>query len=359
VRIFLIFLLAFGLLSGCGAATLPKIQGETAVTVWFPDFDMTRAAQSFKTNSETITQVNPVWYLLDGEGKIQSMPSVNQPEVLNVAKSVGIQVVPSILNMINEQFDPTPVVRIARDSALRKAHARDIARIVTQQGYDGIELDYESIPKEAAADFSALVAEVRNALPTGKVLSIAVHAKKSPTQNWNGPGGQIWEDLLRHVDYFKIMLYDYSWLNSAPGPIAPLGWMRDVLLYARNIANKTGVSSQRIIAGMPFYGYDWGSDLPASEANWNKIGAIKANSKTVNISETRDALSGEPVLRYRMNGNEHVVYYQDETSINGRLKMLIQEFPEFGGIAYWRLGAEDPRSWESIKKYVKTRTKLD
>ena len=357
-KIFII-LLTFGFLSGCGATTLPRTQGKTAVAVWFSDFDMARAAQSLKTNSEIITQVNPVWYLLDAEGKIQSLPSVNQPEVLNTAKSVGMQVVPSILNIINGQFDPAPVVRIARDPSLRKAHAQAIAKIVTQQGYDGIELDYEAIPKEAAADFSALVAEVRSALPAGKILAIAVHAKKSSTQNWNGPGGQIWEDLLRHVDYFKIMLYDYSWLNSAPGPIAPLGWIRDVLRYGRNIAINTGVSPRKIIAGMPFYGYDWGPVLPASEANWNKVGAIKSNSKSTIISETRDGLSGEPILRYRIDGVERIVYYQDEFSVNGRLNMLIQEFPELGGIAYWRLGAEDPRSWESIKNYVKTRSKLD
>ena len=48
------------------------------------------------------------------------------------------------------------------------------------------------------------------------------------------------------------MGYDYHWATSPPGPVAPVGWIRAVLRYA-----KTQIPASKIILGIPLYGYDW------------------------------------------------------------------------------------------------------
>ena len=47
------------------------------------------------------------------------------------------------------------------------------------------------------------------------------------------------------------MAYDYHWNGSPPGPIAPIGWVRSVISYAR-----TQIPASRLVLGNPLSGYD-------------------------------------------------------------------------------------------------------
>lgn len=330
----------------------PSNQSDRIVSAWFPDFDLARAYQSLESAKNDLTEVSPVWFVLDNNGGIRSLWMANDQRLINTAKNNNIRLIPSILNFQDGTFQTAPVLAIIQDAARRRAHAAAVAKLVQDYGYDGIELDYEGLPAYAVDDFTALIRAVREALPEGKILSIAVHAKSSIRQNWAGPGAQNWVALLPEVDRFRIMLYDYHWSTSGPGPISPLDWMGKVLNFAVEQARIAGVSPLKIIAGMPFYGYDWGNTTPADEANFNRVLALRNDPLNIIISETRDITSGEPVLRYRRNSVDHTVYYQDFVSINGRLELLKKDFPQIGGISYWRMGAEDPAAWAAIRAYA-------
>lgn len=353
IRRFFLLLTFIIFAAGCSSNSAPTqgTYGGKIVSAWYPDFELVRASQSLEAAGDILTEISPVWFVLDEKGAIRPLHMANDQKVINMARANGIKIIPSILNFQNGTFQTAPVLAIIQDASTRRAHAQAVAKLVKDFGYDGIDLDYEGLPASAMANFTALVGAVREALPEDKILAIAVHAKHSSAQNWNGPGAQDWRALLQRVDRFRIMIYDYHWATSGPGPIAPLDWMGKVLNYALSQARDAGISSQKIIAGMPFYGYNWGSSPPAREANYHKVSALRNDKQNQILSETRDGSSGEPVLRYRRDGVDHTVYYQDAASIQGRLNILKRDFPQIGGIAYWRLGAEDPRAWAAIRAY--------
>jgi len=47
------------------------------------------------------------------------------------------------------------------------------------------------------------------------------------------------------------------------------------------------------------------------------------------------------------NGSRHEVYFENASSWAGKLDLAVKY--NLGGVAVWRLGLEDPKSWEVLK----------
>ena len=80
--------------------------------------------------------------------------------------------------------------------------------------------------------------------------------------------------LAPHLDYAVLMAYDYHYVGGTkPGPIAPIGWVRQVARFAA-----TSFGKEKTILGVPFYGFDWREfrqEIPKSLYRTNLPGTIK------------------------------------------------------------------------------------
>lgn len=112
--------------------------------------------------------------------------------------------------------------------------------------------------------------------------------------------------------------------------VQPIEEVRKVLQYAI-----TDMPSEKILMGMPNYGYDW--TLPYSRGTAARsIGfsaaldlAVQHNSEILYDEKTQT-----PYFYYNDNdGTRHVVWFDDARSINAKLK-LIDEF-NLAGASYW------------------------
>ena len=221
------------------------------------------------------------------------------------------------------------------DPARRRQHVEDILALVRDNGFDGIDIDYESLSPEDRDDFSLFIEELSAAMKAeGKLLSIAVHAKTDDAGAWSGAAAQDWARLGAAVDAFKIMTYDYHNGASEAGPIAPLDWVDDVLSYAATV-----VPAEKTWMGVPFYGYNW-TGSTAQSLNWRQ--AVKLAEQNGVVPE-RDAASGED--RFSYGDGRHTVYFNDAQTLAARLAMLKEKHPGVAGIAIWPLGGEDPENW--------------
>lgn len=291
--------------------------------------------QTIAANAGVIDEINFVWYTLEDDGKIAA--AVQSAQALRVAHEAGLRVVPSIANA---GFDRGVVLAAIGDPDSRARHVAQLVQLVEENGFDGLDVDYENLLAEDRESFTLFIEELAAALhANSRILSIAVHAKTSDAGTWGGPAAQDWARLGAAADEFKIMTYDYHWSTSEAGPIAPLEWVDAVLTYAATV-----VPPEKTWLGVHFYGYDWGGSA-AEGLEWQQV--VKRGAE--GAADIQRDQPGEAWFTY--GEGRHAVYFTDAQALAERLAFVTARYPGIAGIAIWRLGGEDPQNWAVISQW--------
>lgn len=298
-------------------------------SAWVPAWDA-NAVTLMQAHGGKLDEANPGWYTMAANGSIVKNWNAEDPAMR--AALTGTTLVPTIKNIINDSFNGAAVATLLASPANRELHAENLALLVVQNAFDGIDIDYERVPTTSRADFTAFIELLAQKLhASGKLLSVTVVAKASDSEDWNGPGSQDWIAIGRAADSVKIMCYDYHWSTSAAGPLTPLDWLDKVAVYAEQT-----LPVGKAIIGLPWYGYDWLGKVGATVTYAQAMATAKAKGATV----TRDA-NGE--LTYTYDGR--TVYFQDATSYRTKVEKIASRRSGIAGFAHWRVGAEDPALW--------------
>jgi hypothetical protein len=237
---------------------------------------------------------------------------------------------------VKSSFDAAVASLVIGTAEARESHASAIAQLVISKAYDGIDVDYESLPAKQLVNFSAFITTLGQKLhAAGKKLSVSVYPKTADTDNWSGPGGEDYAAIGAVADSVKIMAYDYHWDTSAPGPISPLDWLDKVANYAQS-----KMAASKIMMGLPWYGYDWASSGGVGITYAQATQRAQGN----NVSITHDA-NGEATFTYA----GHTVFFQDAAAYSKKVEILKQRHPAIGGFAHWAAGQEDPQVWPVVR----------
>jgi spore germination protein len=134
------------------------------------------------------------------------------------------------------------------------------------------------------------------------------------------------------------MAYDYHWSTSAPGPIAPVGWVRDVLDYA--LAH---IPAQKLQLGIPLYGYDWVGSV-GHPLSWSQVYTLL----TAHRAQVQwDQASQSPWLRYTdAAGTQHEVWF--ENAYSSSTKFDLARKLGVHGVSLWMFGTEDQVTWSKL-----------
>lgn len=319
------------LASHAEAAPPPQPAGDYQVAIW-ATYAGVLEQQTLAANAGAIDEINFVWYTLEDGGRIAG--SAQNAPAVRVAREAGLRIVPSIANA---GFNRDVVLAAIADPADRTRHVQELAHLVEENGFDGLDIDYESLAAEDREVFTLFIEELAAVLHVdGRILSIAVHAKTDDAGTWGGPAAQDWVRLGAAVDEFKIMTYDYHWSTSEAGPIAPLEWVDAVLSYAATV-----VPPGKTWMGVHFYGYDWAGNA-AESLEWQQV-VKRAERSGADIERDQP---GEAWFSY--DDGRHTVYFADAEALAERLAFVFARHPEIAGIAIWRLGGEDARNWQVI-----------
>ena len=125
--------------------------------------------------------------------------------------------------------------------------------------------------------------------------------------------------------------------------VQPIGEVRKILQYAT-----TEIPSEKILMGMPNYGYDW--TLPYTRGTAaSSIGFMAAHDLAIryNSEILYDESSQTPYFYYNENGTRHVVWFDDAKSIDAKLR-LIDEF-DLAGASYWTVNRCFIPNWEIVQ----------
>lgn len=305
------------------------------VSVWYPGWGTSGVSDydSLRLRSHLIDEVNPYWYALKPGGAVRPYEWAEDPRLLSLARREGIAVMP----LVSNEFDPDRVSRMLQSRESRERHARQLVQLAVQNGYDGLDLDYELLRASDRNRFSLFVEDLARRLHArGKQLSVAVHPKTSEPGHWSGARAQDWKRIGQAADKVKIMLYDYHWDGSRAGPAAPLWWIDEVLSFA-----KTQIAPRKIRMGLPFYAREWRGTSARDLVHADVRRIIDGHSPTI-----RAHASGERYFNY---AGGRTVYFQTPLSIDRKLGVLVDRHPRIGGISVWHIGGEAPGYWNAIR----------
>lgn len=171
---------------------------------------------------------------------------------------------------------------VAGSDATRKTFARTAVRLMSDWGFDGVDVDWE-YPQNTkeAGDLILLLQALRAELDSYASRSapdhhflLSIAASAGPTQYQAYQGSQM-KQLGETLDYLNLMAYDFTTreskysghsANLSPNPerpnTTPFSGRAAVDAYVRG-----GIPSSKIVLGMPLYGHSFktvGLGLPTS-----------------------------------------------------------------------------------------------
>ena len=316
------------------ALALPA-QAAYRMSVWVPAWD-NFGLNSMQVHAGKVAESNPVWYLLTSSGAVTKAWNAENPS-LRAALS-GTDLIPTIQNFTNGDWDGQAVATLLSTSAGREKHAEELTQLVVTNAYQGIDIDYESVPASARTNFTEFIQLLATKLHAArKQLSVTVHPKTSDSTTRSGPGSQDWRAIGAAADTVKIMAYNYAWSTSPAGAISPLSWLDQVTGYAESV-----IPSRKVIIGLPWYGYDWLGNAGKSVLHGEAIALAQQHGATIG----RDAGSGEATFTYA----GRTVYFQDAKAYTTKVDAILARHPAIGGFAHWRAGGEDAAIWATVAR---------
>ncbi|MGC4004413.1 MAG: glycosyl hydrolase family 18 protein [Pirellulales bacterium] len=192
----------------------------------------------------------------------------------------------------------------------RADFAAKLAKYLDDHDFDGLDVDLEG--PAINADYGPFIEELDKILrPRGKSLTAALS---------EGYGGKNVPDAtLQRFDFVNVMAYDGkgSWNANDPGQHSSLQLAERAIAYWR----KRGLSSEKIVLGVPFYGYGFGRDFRKSPYAYDAIVAKYPGA------ETRDE-SGD------------TIWYNGIPTIQAKSRLVLDE--KLGGVMIWSLDNDAP-----------------
>ncbi len=242
----------------------------------------------------------------------------------------------------------------ATASGTRATFVNNLVSLMRARGYDGIDIDWEPLNAGDAANYTALVSDLRtalNAITPRPLLTMATQ--------WTA---SISATVATQVDQINIMTYDLAgawpgwvtWHNSATySGTTKIG---SQLISCDDLVNAwsaAGVPLAKLGIGIDFYGYVWsgGAGTPTGGATapnqtWTTAPSVTSNVAYHDIMDTYyqpgyyrwDANAQASYLSIDNAGSssDKFISYDDQATI--RAKFAYARNKHIGGLIIWELG---------------------
>lgn len=216
-----------------------------------------------------------------------------------------------------------------------------LAQVMIQKGYGGLDIDFEYIKAEDRDAFTAFVGEAAERMhELGFQVSVALAPKTSADQPGLLYEGKDYRALGQAADHVLLMTYEWGYKYGPNMAVAPLNMVRRVVDYA-----VTEIPPEKIMLGIPNYGYDWPLPFVRGETEALTIGNVEAVRIAVrNGAQIQfDPVAASPYFRYVREGTEHEVWFEDVRSLKDKYALVT----EYGlrGCGFWQIMRLFRASW--------------
>jgi len=244
----------------------------------------------------------------------------------------------------------------------RQNAINNLLDLVLSVGADGIDIDFELLPTNQRDNLVLFMEELSFAFHSQMDDPIITMA--TPAIDWSNAWD--YESLAEITDGLFIMGYNYFYSGSAnAGPVAPLGgYFYDIEYTVNDYLNKTNNQTDKLILGLPYYGYDW--DVVDSSINSETMsyGIAKTYAEARMLDEYYgsywDQSSNSAWLTYYDDTwTWNQCWFDDHLSLSNKYAFA-KEF-ELQGIGIWALGYDDDYDdlWNLLKLHFESNVSGD
>ncbi|GBG18942.1 VCBS repeat-containing protein [Nostoc commune NIES-4072] len=351
--------------------TPPPMNNQYVVAGYLPSWGI-----SSTTNPATIP-VNKLTHLfyafadVDTEGNVKLSPD-GQDGDINVLKSLKAQnpklkILVSIGGAGENDFSSA-----ASTAQSRIFFAQSAINFMKNNGFDGIDIDWEFPKKEENSNYIQLLSELRQELNNASttdgnkyLLTTALSGSPyqlSPSDYADAPydlNSTVLKTTSEYVDFINLMTYDYhgSWENTTNHQAAlyksssDQSYNSDKLNADWSVKKylSAGVEAKDIVLGVPLYSPTWAGVKAGSNNDGLFQSATSANDPL--LYKDIHAQVGTDGYQYNWDDSAKVPYiynsqkqefstYEDKRSVLEKVNYVEQQ--GLGGIFFWQLIGDLP-----------------
>lgn len=274
--------------------------GEKFRVVGYFRYEGNLVAEASAINFNMITHLNVAFINPDTNGTFTVNGDLKK--VAALAHSKGVQILASIGG-----GNPPAYLSTLTNQANQAKLIANLVQLTTNNELDGIDVDLEG--GFVDENYESFVVNLASALKAKKKLitaAIATGYKDSYT-----------DKALAQYDFINVMSYDKTgpWNLNNSGQHSPYNMAVEDLAYWNGIRK---ITKEKLSLGVPFYGYGFGTNAPASLAFKDIVTAYPG-------SEDKDEVT--------VDGGG-IIYYNGIPTIKSKTELALDKA---GGIMMWQL----------------------
>ncbi|RRD93886.1 hypothetical protein EII17_10615 [Clostridiales bacterium COT073_COT-073] len=319
----------------------PALSGKVNL-VWHQVFNMTANGSLAEKMAQTkgVNVISPTWFhITDTEGTVSSLADI---AYVKWAHQNGYKVWP----LFSNSFDKAITHAVLSSTAKREKVIRQILSFVDLYELDGINIDFEEVPKEDGSGYVQFVKELSLFLKQkGVTVSVDMYVPKPWTEHYGRA------EIGKYIDYLIIMGYDEHWSTSPKsGSVASIGFVREGVADTLNY-----LPAGKVVLGLPFYTRLWKESGSGDNVKVSSKAYGMGYGKQIMIDKGAkiewDGETAQYYGEYKEGQETFKMWIEDKRSLEEKLR--VASGYRLAGIAGWKLGLENEDAWAAITDYLK------
>lgn len=291
--------------------------------------------ESYVSVTKDMNEIVPTWFnVISDDGTYNSLAS---KEYVDKAHEMGLQVWAMVENVsTQESVKNLNTKTLMSSTSTRRKLIENLMKEADTYGFDGFNLDFESLKAEAGPHYVQFIRELSvSCRQKGLVLSVDNYVPSPYSAFYNRREQGI------VADYVIVMGYDEHYAGGDAGSVASISYVKDGI---ENTLKE--VPKEKVINAVPFYTRVW------------TVNEGKTTSKAYGIADARQWVADNHVdltwdqelgqfYGSTVNGNgEQYIWMEDEKSMALKIG-LVKDF-DLAGVACWKLGFESSDIWDIV-----------
>ncbi len=256
---------------------------------WLPYWREASSTMDVLPHLNQLTEINPFGYIVQPDGTVMdAMGVADEPwkSLIAAAKAKKVRVIPTVM-----WSDTEAIHRILSNTESRIKLEDDITELAFNEGFDGIDIDFEGKLAEDKVYFSTFLKGLYQRM--GKKWVMCTIESRTPlSSRYLGTPpkdatvyANDWVQINKYCDRVRFMTYDQETIDqklnaaalSAPyTPVADVKWVEKAIRLAMQTIPK-----HKIVIGIATYGYEWEvTPLTQSGYRYDKLWAFNPRYAT-------------------------------------------------------------------------------